>query len=248
MSTAALLRQSIADELNRQPSELIGSPSLSVGLVILRCINEAIRHYESMRTSWGEIRDYTLATTVAGTRYYSLSSSAQQFLSVDSLKLIYSDSYIKMNKRSYEELDEKDRRVSGSQGIPQDFTTYAKQLRVYPVPNGAYDLLVSGLVRPRLTSLTGSYTGTGSSSPTSTASHNNRTGGWYDHGASLIKARAKALVEINYLKSSGAKQEQVVLAGGGETFLSIEERSAYAALRDETNGYLSTGKIKPYRI
>ena len=101
MTSTALLRERIANELNRQPDELIGS-TLTVGLAIERCINSAIEHYSSMRTAWGEVRDELLAVTVSGQRYYSLSSSNIQFLSIDSMKSKYNGSYIKLNRRSWE--------------------------------------------------------------------------------------------------------------------------------------------------
>ena len=248
MSDTAQLRTRIADELNRQPSEIIGSPSLSVGLVINREINAALKHYESMRTSWSEVRDAVFGETTSGTRYYSLSTSDIRWLKIDSVKLEYNDSYITLTNRTWGEIQEKDRQITGSLGIPQDYVVYGKQMRLYPVPNQSMTILLSYLERPLLTSLTGCFTGTGSQTPTSTASHNNRLGGWYEHGAELIKERAIASVRISYLRDETAIAEQVAMEARDQPYLSIKEKQAYQLLRDETNDQLATGRLRPYYL
>jgi len=248
MSDTALLRTRIADELNRQPSEIIGSPSLSVGLVINREINSALKHYESMRTSWSERKDVFLDETVSGTRYYSLSTSLVRFVKIDSVKVEYNNSYITLSPRSWTEIEEMDRQIDGSLGIPQNYVVYDKQLRMYPVPNQSMSILVSYLERPLQTSLTGSFTGTGSSTPTSTASHNNRLGGWYEHGADLLKERVVASIRISYLRDKDARTEMGLMKSRGLDFLSSREHDAYIALRDETNDQVSTGRVRPYYL
>jgi len=248
MTSTAHLRTIIANELNRRPDEIIGSPSLSVGLVINREINSALKHYESMRTTWSERKDVVLRETVSGTRYYSLSTSLVRYVKIDSVKLEYNNSYITLNPISWGEMEEKDRQIDGSLGIPQDYVIYNSQMRMYPVPNQSMTILLAYLERPLLTSLTGSFTGTGSSTPTSTASHHNRIGGWYEHGAALIKERAVASIRISYLRDSIAKQEQGVMKQRGLDFLSGREHDAYNALRDETNDQIATGRIRPYYI
>ena len=74
MSDTNALRLRIADELDRQPADIIGSPSLSVGYAINREINSAIRHYESSRFRWNETRESEWVSTVSGTRTYALPS------------------------------------------------------------------------------------------------------------------------------------------------------------------------------
>lgn len=248
MSDTAALRTRIADELNRQPSEIIGSPSLSVGLVINREINSALKHYESMRVSWGERRDVVFMETTDGTRTYSLSRSHVRYVKIDSIKLEYNNSYIPLRETTWDEMEQMDRQITGSTGIPQNYTIYSNQIRMYPTPNQSLTILLSYLERPLLTSLTGSWTATGSITPTSSTSHNNRIGGWYEHGADLIKERAIASVRINYLREEEARAEMTLLFGRGEEFLSVRERSAYLALRDEINDQLSVGRLKPYFV
>lgn len=235
MSDTNNLRARIAAELNRD----------DLSAAINREINSAIKHYESMRVRWTEVKDWTIGITVSGQRSYSLTAD---FIKMDSVKLHYNTSYVMLKRKSWAEIEEKDLSIDNSTGIPQNYAIYADSIRLFPVPNGAYTLQGSYIQRTLPTSLTGSFTGTGTITPTSTASHNNRGGGWYYHGEELIRYRAKAAVSINYLKDPTAMQEAGLLAMQQTPFLSVQEKQAYQALRDETNDALSTGRIKPYFI
>lgn len=249
MDTVAL-RARIADELNRQASDIVGSPSLSVGLIVNREINSAIQHYESTRFRWNERREHEFATTVANTRAYSLPAS---FVKMDSLKLIYSGGYIGLASKTWDQIEEQDRRVTGSPGLPKDYVIYGNVARLYPVPNGAYTLVGSYIQRVRPTSLTGSYCaivtmGGASLTATTTASHNSQLNGWTTDGEELIRARAKASLRIRYFREDGAIAEMAGLQATRETFLSVEERVAYERLADETNDATTTGRVVPYEI
>ncbi len=245
MTDTATLRSRIADELNRAPSQIIGAGSLSVGYIINREINAALKHYESMRTWFMEFKDWKFATTISGERYYSLSANFMRF---DSVKYVFSSSWETLTEKTWAEIEDRDRTVTGSLGLPRDYVLYANTLRLFPVPNGAYSLVGSGIRRPLLTSLTGSFTATNSHTPTSTASHNNRIGDWYEHGADLIRARAKASFEINYLRKPAAIAEMEMIFARGETYFSLPERIASSALADETAETVARGKIRPYLI
>ena len=251
MSDTATLRTRIADELNRQPADIIGSPSLSVGLVINREINSAIRHYESTRFLWNETREATLFTTVSGTRNYSLPAN---FLRMDTIKLVYSSSYIVLKPRTWAEMEEKDRLVTGSLGVPADYVIHGTIVRLYPVANGAYTAIGSYMLRFPPTSLTGCYTavipmtGSRSFTVTTTASHHNRINGWTTDGEELIRERAKAAIKIRYFTDEAALTEMGLLQSQREPYLSVFERQAYERLADETNDALATGTIKPYFI
>ena len=250
MSDTSALRQVIADQLERQPSDIIGSPSLSVGLVINREINAAIAHYESSRMRWNQVRESEFATTVSGTRAYSLPAT---LVKLDTLKVIYSDAWIPLQKRSWSEIEERHRQVTGAQGLPFEYTTYANVLRLYPVPNQALTLVGSYVQRFPPTSLTGSYCavitmGGGSLTVTSTASHNNRLNGWTTDGEEVIRHRAFAAVKINYLRDAEAKLEAGALAQMREGYLSMMEKQAFERLADEAADFGSAGYVRPYEI
>ncbi len=244
------LRARIAEELEREPSDIIGSPSLSVGLVINREINNAIRHYESTRFRWNETRESEFATTVSGTRTVALPAN---LVRMDTLKVIYSATYIPLNRRTWDYIEEQDRLVTGAPGVPADYVIYGNILRLYPVPNQALTLVGSFIHRVRPTSLSGSYCavvtmGGGSMTATSSASHINRLDGWTTDGEELIRARAVAAIEINYLKNETAKIEMGGLAAAREAFLSVREKQAYERLVDEAQDAGATGLISPYEI
>ncbi len=251
MSDTSALRLRIAEELDRQPSDIIGSPSLSVGLVVNREINNAIKHYESSRFRWNEVRNSQIGVTVNGTRTYSLPAD---FIRMDTLKLEYNNAYITLHPRVWEDIEEKDRQISGSKGIPYEFTIYGNVLRVYPVPNQALSLVGSYLARVGSpTSLTGSFCaitmmGGASFTATTTASHNNRLNGWTTDGEELIRARAVAAVEINYLKTPDVISEMRMLLTHREPYLSIRERLAFERLSDEAQDAMAAGIIRPYEI
>lgn len=251
MSDTSALKARIASELGRALTLAYGNSGETFETAINREINAAIRHYESGRFRWNERNNVEWTTTVAGTRTYSLPAD---FLRMDTLKLVRNNQYQKIKRASWEAIDDKDLFVSGSsRGIPCEFAIHGNQLRLYPVPQDAYTLVGSYIARTLPTSLSGSYTaqipfGSYSLTVTSTASHNNRVNGWTTDGADLIKARAKAAVQINYMKVPAAMSEAQLLAAGREDFLSIQEKNAYNALADKTFDALATGRIEGYRL
>lgn len=250
MSDTRNLRLRIAEELDRQASDTIGLGGLTVGLAINREINNAIRHYESTRFRWNETREDEFTTTVSGTRVYSLPPT---LVRLDTLKLVYNGSYIPIIIRAWDEIEDRDRDVTGSNGVPHEGAIYGNILRLLPIPNGAYTLVASYIHRVRPTSLTGSYCGIttmggASLTTTTTASHNNRLDGWTTDGEELIRARAAAAFEINYLKDENAKIEMGLLGRAGEPFLSVREKQSFERLVDEAQDASATGKTRPYEI
>lgn len=250
MTDTANLRARIIEELNRQPSDIIISPSLSVNLIVNREINRSIRHYESTRFRWNERREQTLFTTTSGTRTYSLPAD---FVRMDTMKIAYSGAYIPVRMRTWEEIEEQDRDITGSTGLPTRGVIYGNIIRLFPVPNQSLTAIGSYMNRVRPTSLTGSFCsvvtmGGGSLTATTTASHNNRLDGWTTDGEELIRARSKAAFKINYEKHEGAIAEMRMLLAAKEPYLSIQERLAYERLADETNDALASGRVKPYEI
>lgn len=226
MTDYTTMRARIADELDRD----------DLGTQINREINSAIKHYETTRTRWNEVMDWTVATTAAGTRTYSLTSN---FLKMDTLKLKYNDSFIVLNFITWHQMEDEDRQITATQGVPEYFSIYAETLRLFPVPNGAYTLIGSYIRSYPRVSLTGSATSTASAN----ASH-----GWLDEGEELIRHRAKTAVQILYLKDADAIAEHRQLLAQNRPFFSRAEEIAFKALMDETGEALSTGLLRPSRI
>lgn len=231
MTDYTAMRTRIADELFATSFADSGFTA-----AINREINSAIAHYETTRTRFNEVRDWTVDTTVAGTRTYSLTSN---FLHFDTLKLKYNDSFIVLNPITWDQMEEEDRQITATQGVPEYFTVYAETLRLFPVPNGAYTLIGSYIRSYTPVSLTGSATSTASAN----AAH-----GWLNQGEEVIRNRARAAVEILYLKKPEAIVEMQHLLARDKPFLSRPEEVAFKALMDETIKALSTGLLRPARI
>ena len=217
MPSLQTMRERITDELNR--SDLTAE--------IDRQINSAVRHYESTRMRWNEVRDWAVATTVAGTRYYSLTSD---FLRFDSLKIARSGNYVELRPRTWRWIENRDSQVTPSRGVPTDYVVYADQLRVYPAPDSSMTMIGAYIQRGTSTTLTASS-----------------SGGWLAHtgGEELIRARAVAGVRIDRLREPQALAEMAQLAAQRKTYLSIKEEISFAALTDERNDALASGFVEP---
>jgi len=249
VSDTNALRARIASELNRSLTDDFGNSGETFATAVNREINNAIRHYEAVRFRWNEVLPASqFQTTVSGTRSYSM---PQVFTRIDTLKLVYNGNYITLNKRNLAEIDGTDTKVTGALGVPNVYCIYGNQVRLYPVPNGAYTLVATGISSPMPTSVTGSYTAVETVPPhsltvTSTASHNARRDGWTSAGADLICARAKAAIQVNYLRDQIALIEMGTLAG--TDFLSLREKQAFNRHRAASAELQATGRILGYDL
>lgn len=218
MSEFTDMRSRIADELNR--SDLTTE--------IDRQINSAVRHYESTRMRWNEVKDWNVGTTAAGQRYYSLTID---FIRFDSLKIIRNGNYVSLTPKTFDWIDQRDTRDTPIQSVPSVYTVYGDLLRIYPTADSSMTMLGAYLKRaqPANESLTAC----------SSTTWLHLTG-----GEELIRARAVAGVRIDRLRQRDALLEAAMLAQSRESFLSIKESVAHLSLISERNAALSTGRIK----
>lgn len=251
MSDTDTMRARIASELNRSLTDSFGNGSETFATAVNREINSSIQHYEANRMRWNEVYANEFATTVDGTRSYSLPAN---FVVMDSLKIVYNGNYITLERRSNEWVEQRDSKQSALTGVPGKYTLYGNVARPFPVPNGAYTLVASFIKKELPTSITGSFTavipaaGSYSLTVTTTASHNNRTNGWFQDGEALIRSRTVAALEVHYLRKANAIREMQALAIRGMTYLSAREVAAFNSLNDKTHDMLSTGMIEPCEI
>lgn len=220
MTTLAVIRERIANELHWRA----GDGRIPSAQIIDDEVRSAIAHYESERTRWTETFDSLVATTADGSRSYTASNC---WIAFDSLKIIDSGSYVVLRRLTWGELEERDLRVTGSEGTPFDYAIMNNIIRLYPTPDAAYTLLGSGI--RRLATLTA----------------NADTNGWLTYGEELIRSRAKMAVRINFYGDPEAITE---MREAGGDFLSHQERIAFQRVRDETFDILSTGRTRPYFI
>lgn len=213
MSDTNALRDRICEELNRNPTDILGgffNPNLTVKRVVNREINAAIQHYESTRFRWNEVIEEESFIFSASSRNATLPI---RLVRLDSIKVISSGAYVPLRRRSWEHIEQSDRSTTGNTGVPAEYALYGNVIRPNPQADTSYTAVLSYVRRYNPTSLTGSYTalvvmGGRSLTVTTTASHNNRLDGWTTDGRELIAARACAAVKINYFRDPDATAEQ----------------------------------------
>jgi len=206
MSTFGAMKNRIADELAR--SDLSSQISLSV--------QSAVQYYEHKSFWFNESRSVTF-NTVAAQEFYTSSDEDDipNLLKIHHITVTVNSNRYKLEPRTYQQLEEW-AVTTTSNGSPTDYAYYAQQLRLYPIPDAAYAIRISALVR--LTAL----------------SADNISNAWMTDGESLIRSHAKWDLYTNVIKDSGLAQEQ---ANASAIHL--------ARLQQETSGRLGTGFVVP---
>lgn len=205
MTTFATMRDRIADELAR--SDLASQ----IGL----CIKDAIKHYERQRFYFTESRDVTFAT-VNNQEYYDAADAAAipNYSTIDLLRVTVSGFHYNITADTYSSIDELNQ-VGTVKGIPDRFCYYAQKIRLFPIPNAAYTVRISGIKRLDVLSADGD------------------SNAWTTEGEALIRFHAKALVCSLYLKDHEEATASMLLA-----------RDALQKIEAETAQRAMTGSLK----
>lgn len=130
MSTLAQLKARIADEVNRT----------NLSSQIADAVLEAIYDCQSRRFRFNQVRD--TFSTVAGQEFYSDTEYPDDIIEIDAIRATVNGRDYPLDALTYTEL-ERINSTSNTQGIPRYWAWYADQIRLYPVPDGAYTLTVS---------------------------------------------------------------------------------------------------------
>ncbi len=165
MTTYGTMQDRIADELDR--SDLTTQ--------IKRSIQSAIAHYQTQRFWYNETRNISFAT-VDGTEFYGSSSDSDipNVLFFDALKIaINSTNKYDLKRAPYSELDSDSQSITLDEGQPVKYAYYAKQIRLYPIPDASYSVYGSAVMSLGDLSLT------------------TDTNNWMTDGEALIRSRAK---------------------------------------------------------
>lgn len=171
-------------------------------------IISAIDHYQ--RETWHFTEKRATLDTVDGQEFYGLPTDFER---MDSLVIDVNNYSYRLNERTYDTLEDWFVRSDTYTGYPTDFAVYDEQIRLYPVPNGAYQMTLS-----YIQDLTQLSTSTDSNAWTTTAEE-------------LIRRRACKNIAAGVLHDLDKAQTYDGL-----------ERSAYLALRSNTNQRLMTGR------
>lgn len=201
------------DMINR-----IGDESLRPEMVsqIKLCIQDAIAHYEVERFWFNQFRD-RMFTTVAGQEFYGEADQADipSILEFDAVTLTAGSSAWPLAKVGYAEIESWNADAA-AHGQPTHYAYWGQQIRLYPVPDGVYQVRLSGLFKlPALVA-----DGDGSA--------------WTGDAEELIRQRAKSILYSQYLRDDANAARAAALEAAAHDRL-----SASAARR------LATGDIRP---
>lgn len=200
-NTYGTMQDAIADEISR--SDLTTQTQL--------CIKRAIQHYQRKRFYF--IEDYSCTfNTVANQEYYTSSDSADipNFSELDSLVITALGSRWPLKPKSKAWFDDVSSATTIT-GIPDNYLYYARQFRLYPIPQSVYSIRVSGLRRLDDLSATSD------------------TNVFMTEGETLIREAAKRILYTSYLHDD----ENATRCG-------VSEKIALSAIMDETIERTST--------
>lgn len=223
MSTYGAMQDRISDEVRDASS----ASASGISSQIQNAIQSAIKHYERERF-WFNEGQFTF-TTSNSAEYYTISDfpNIEKVIEVDTLNITINGNWkYPLNPRTFQYMDEVLTNPNYT-GEPDDFCYYKQAFRFYPIPNGAYPILVSAILRQ------------------STLSATDSTNDWMTYGEELIRSRAEADIQIRILKDKFARQEAQMLAAQNQPYLSILEKNAFNSLISETVHKTSAGFLRP---
>lgn len=194
-------------------------------------INDAIASYEAENFWFNDMRTFDASAglhTDLGQEFYSAADlpALANMPHIRSIYVLAFNNRYPLRQRSQEWIA--DQSVSQVwQGLPTDWCWSSNGLRIYPVPNGVYPLIIEGTIRfPPLVNDT-DYNA------------------WTNRGERLIRTEAKRLIYENIARDQGQAQvmEQQVLGIPGSPRLGY-----LAELRRETSRRAGgTGRLRPSR-
>lgn len=148
-ATYLVLQQTIADELGDRQDLLVPLSDSALSLSpIKNAIQSAVAKWEREHFYFTENYEQNLFSTISGQEFYDTTATPMVATSPDILKLhiLISANRYQMNKRTWQYLEDTSVNPAVT-GNPVDWAYYAEQIRLYPIPNGAYPITVSGLER-----------------------------------------------------------------------------------------------------
>jgi len=176
----------------------------------------AIRHYQSTRFWFNEGRATTFNTVASQSDYVFGTDISEVFYTVDGAWVTFGTSILEVRKCDYRDLETL-LDGNGSESVPTLCAYVDNTLRLYPVPDIAYSVRVTGHEKI--------------DAPASDAEADNP---WMVEAYDLIKARAMAkLFAERYRDAEGAAIQRAV------------EGDALSELRASTNAKTGTGSFRP---
>lgn len=186
---------------------------------IKAAICAAIRHYRAERFTFNTQRsDFT---TSASAEYYDI--SALNLIEMDLVRLDDQQYRDVLIERTFEWLDEQ--AYPSNTARPTDFAIQQRELRLYPIPDRTYSLVLVNhydLVDVSLSAGDGA------------------TNAWMTEGFDLIKCHAIADLHANYIRAENSTEEA--------TRANAQEQQIFRNLKRRANREQSTGRTRPYCV
>ncbi len=207
MSNFGTMRDRIADELDRA----------DMTSQIEREIKSAIAFYERKRFWFNEKR--TNFATVAAQEWYTSTddSDIPNLLTLDIAKIaITSTTKHELELLPYAELEFVSTNGTADQGQPTSLAYFQKQVRLYPIPDASYSVVLSGIFA--LDALSASAD----------------TNAWMTDGEALIRARTKRMIYSNVIRDPELAREA-----------KFTEDDELKALASATTDKKATGRVLP---
>lgn len=213
------LKERIAREMTRD----------DLATEIAEAITDAINLWSPRRFDFNEKR--VKRNTVANTEYYALGSGWTYMddsstdggypMKVDSITLLYDQQPYPLSERTHAWIDTNQSPAATYTGQPDSYGTYDRWLRLYPIPDAAYQLTLSGLFYAE--------------SLSSDADSNMWTQAI--NGEAIVRHQVKSMIYRDLLRDdNGAARSQQALL---EVIASREKRNELTA---------SVGRIAPWTL
>jgi len=204
MTDYVTMQTRIADELVRG----------DLSSQIKSAIQSAIDFYETQRFWFNETRS-TIAT-VDGTEYYDLPTD---FLEMDTLGITISSRYYQLVAKTHDYLDQINWGAGTWKGFPYFYSLFDNDIRLYPIPDGAYTLTLTYL--KQLDAL----------------SADTDTNNWMTTAEELIRTRAKVDLLENVIRGKEALKDAERLR--------VREREVFNNIFTAGSKRVTTGRIRP---
>ena len=201
MATLASIRNQLLDELARTGQLTAQAHTY---------INQAIKHYKKKTFYFNEKR--ATMTSTAGQEYYNLTAD---FATMYNLTININTNNYPLRPKTFQKMDELYISAENYTGYPQDYAIFNYQLRLQPVPSGAYKLTMAYKREAEQLSSTSS------------------TNVLIENADDLIIARAGALMSLKILQDQKRSQE-----------FRATENDALQMLESNTSEYQMTGYTK----
>ncbi len=215
-ATYIVLQKQIADELGDRIDLLtpLGDSALTLS-PIQNAIASAISKWEREKFYFNEAYTVPWFTTVAGQELYTSADAASIATTpeVDDLHILISANRYAMKKRSWQYLEDMSINPA-NRGQPFDWAYFAEEIRLYPIPDAAYQVRASRVTR------------------TTALAADSDSNVWTQDGYDLIRSEAKLILAQEVIHDDALATRMKLAIYGDPAVPQI--RGYLSALRGET--------------